>query len=244
MNRDKNIAVFANTLIQSKTVYKYTGIIDNMTAEPTLSKSEKVVLPNIHVTKDDCTVLIDPARGRGILVDSASMKHAGGGVRNGSTAQEEALCRQSNLIMAIDQLEFPLHNKTHGVYIPTVTFFKQGADYKYAPLAEPKTVDVVMLFSRPRNVFKDEDECYEYHVATFKSLIAFSNKYNAEYIILPPIGSGVFKNDPHTIAEALKDVLAEYQLVTVKDVYIACYTKQENYDAYQDVFQQMESGPK
>ncbi len=244
MNRGKNIAVFANTLIQSKTTYKYTGIIDNMTAEPTLSKSEKVVLPNIHVTKDDCTVLIDTGRGRGILVDSASMKHAGGGVRNGSTAQEEALCRQSNLIMAIDQLDFPLFNKTHGVYIPTVTFFKQGADYKYAPLAEPKTIDVVMLFSRPRNVFKDEDECYEYHVATFKSLIAFSNKYNAEYIILPPIGSGVFKNDPHTIAEALKDVLAEYQLVTVKDVYIACYTKQENYDAYQDVFQQMESGPK
>ena len=238
MNRDKNIVVFADTVSQSKTTYKYTGKVDNMTVAPNPGKNSNATLPNIHVTKDDCTVLIDTERRRGILVDSASMKHPGGGVRNGSNAQEEALCRQSNLIMAIDQLEFPLHNKTHGVYIPSVTFFKHGADYKYAPLAEPKVIDVVMLFSRPRNVFRSEVESYEHHVSTFKSLVAFANKYHTEYIILPPIGSGVFGNDPRTVARALNDVLAEYQLTTIKDIYIACYTKQENYDAYRDVFRQ------
>ena len=236
MNRDKNIEVFQDTVKQSKSTYKYTGTIDNMVSGPVLIKSENVKLPNIHVTKDDCTVLIDPARGRGILVDSASMKHPGGGVRNGSNAQEEALCRQSNLFQAIEQLKFPLHNKTVGVYAPKVTFFKHGADYKYAPLATPKDIDIVMLFSRPRNVFKSEDECYDYHVSTFKSLVAFANKYQTEYIILPPIGSGVFGNNPYTIAEALRDVLNMHELTTVKDIYIACYTKQENYDAYRDVF--------
>ncbi len=244
MNRDKNIEVFQDTVKQSKSTYKYTGIADNMVKEVVLEQKQPSRKPNIHITQDDCTVLIDATRGRGILVDSASMKHPGGGVRNGSNAQEEALCRQSNLYQAIEQLKFPLHGKTHGVYAPKVTFFKHGADYKYAPLAAPKDIDVVMLFSRPRNVFKSEDECYDYHVSTFKSLVAFANKYQTEYIILPPIGSGVFGNDPYTVAEALRDVLSMYELTTVKDIYIACYTKQENYDAYQDVFQFLPSGPK
>ncbi len=238
MNREKNIMVFQDTITQSKSTYPYSGTIDNLTTYTELAKSaNKVKLPNIHVTRDECTVLINPDElGQGILVDSASMKNPGGGVRNGSNAQEECLCRQSNLYQAIEQLKFPLHNKTYGVYIPSVSFFKNNADYKYAPLYQPKLIDVAMLFSRPRSVFNSEDECYEYHQTVFKSLILFANKYNAEYIILPPIGSGVFGNDPHTIAKSLRDVLYTYEITTVKNIFIACYTKQENYDAYSKVF--------
>lgn len=237
MNRDKNIAVFKDTLEQSKIKYKYIGTIDNMTSIPMTKPVEPVGMkPKIHVTSDDCTVLIDETR-RGVLIDSASLKHPGGGVRNGSNAQEECLCRQSNLYQAIEQLEFPLHNKTYGVYIPEVTFFKHGAVYSYCTLDMPKLVDVLMLFSRPRNVFKTEDESYKHHLTAFKSLVMFANKYRVEYIILPPIGSGVFGNDPNTVARALRDVLSMYPLDTVKDIYIACFNKTENYDAYTKMFQ-------
>jgi len=238
MNRDKNIAVFKDTVEQSETKYKYTGTIDNLATLPVLpsNKGVKVAMPKIHVSSDDCTVLIDEPHRRGVLIDSASLKHAGGGVRNGSNAQEECLCRQSNLFQAIEQLDFPLHNKTYGVYIPEVTFFKHGAAYSYGLLDEPKPVDVLMLFSRPRNVFKTEDESYNHHLIAFKSLIMFANKYRVEYVILPPIGSGVFGNDPRTVARALRDALSAYQLDTVKDIYIACFTKSENYEAYSEVF--------
>lgn len=240
MNKDKNIAIFADTLKQANLNYKYTGIIDNLTTEPTNSL-EKINEsngpgPNVHISNDDCINLIGHKSGRGILINSASLKHPGGGVRNGSNAQEENLCRQSNLYLALEKLTYPLHNKTFGIYLPNVTFFKYGAEFKYAPLEINKEIDILMLFSRPRNVFNDEQECYNYHLNIFKSLIVFGNKYNAEYIILPPIGSGVFKNNPHTVARALKDVLYTYKLSTVKDIYIACYNNTVNYTAYNSIF--------
>lgn len=243
MNRDKNIAVFKDTLEKANTIYKYDGIIDNMTIypNPALKKKDMPVnMPNIHVTPDDCTLLINDKR-HGILIDSASLKHAGGGVRNGSNAQEENLCRQSNLYKAIEQLQFPLHGKTYGVYVPRVTFYKQSAAYAYAPIdTGNKVIDIVMLFSRPRNVFSSEYESYNHHLTAFKSLITFANKYNIEYIILPPIGSGVFGNDPEIVATALKDALNMYELKTVKDIYIACFTEGQNYTAYRKIFDILE----
>lgn len=246
MNRDKNIAIFKDTLAQSKSLYKYDGIIDNIATEVELPiKNDNIThkdddinikFPKIHITMDDCTKLIKNDNDRGILVDSASLKNPGGGVRNGSNAQEENLCRQSNLYQAIEKLQFPLHNKTVGVYISDVTFFKAGADYKYAPLETNKKVNIVMLFSRPRTVFNTEDESYAHHLIAFKSLIAFANKYNAEYIILPPIGSGVFGNNPYTVAKALKDSIHMFEMPTVKNIYVTCYNNVANLNAYTSVF--------
>ena len=238
MNRDKNIAVFKDTVEKTAILYKYTSTIDNLAIKPTLENdtvTPDYVMPQIHITNDDCTVLIDNNR-HGVIIDSASLKNPGGGVRNGSNAQEECLCRQSNLYKAIEQLQFPLHNKTYGVYAPQITFFKHGAEYRYAPMEINKVVDVLMLFSRPRSVFTSETDSYNHHFTAFKSLITFANKYNVEYIILPPIGSGVFGNNPLTIAKALKDAVTMYKLNTVKDIYVACFNKTENFDAYNKVF--------
>lgn len=247
MNRDKNIAIFKDTLAQSKSLYKYDGIIDNIATEVKLPiKHDNTThkdgigskLPKIHITMDDCTKLIENNNDnkRGILVDSASLKNPGGGVRNGSNAQEENLCRQSNLYQAIEKLPFPLHNKTVGVYISDVTFFKAGPDYKYAPLETNKKVNIVMLFSRPRTVFNTEDESYSHHLIAFKSLIAFANKYNAEYIIIPPIGSGVFGNNPYTVAKALQDAIHMFEMPTVKNIYVSCYNNVTNMNAYTEIF--------
>jgi uncharacterized protein (TIGR02452 family) len=64
-----------------------------------------------------------------LLVNSASQLHKGGGVRNGATAQEESICRKSNLYLALNKVDdiigYPLFDKTKGIYLPNITIFQK-----------------------------------------------------------------------------------------------------------------------
>lgn len=249
--RARNVKVFTDTYTQTISRFPYQNTHESINGVPSTNLPKFTDRAfRIHVTKNDCVKDIPPDQ-KGILVNSASLKHAGGGVRNGSEAQEENLCRRSNMYMGLEGIEkhlhFPLHNKTCGILLPDVTFFKEGADRQYMMLEEPFKTDVVLLFSRPKNVFDDADDaasfhptksvdaCMDHHFAAFRSLIYFANKTKATYLVVPPIGSGVFRNDPHTVAKALMLALATYQLETVRDIYISCYTSTANYDAYTSV---------
>ncbi len=218
MSRSKRKLYFAETLEQAN---NYPKPVIYETVKPGQSlktKSCKSVDFIITVTKNDC---ID------ILVNSASLKNPGGGVRNGSQAQEEELCLQSNLYLALQNInkdmKYPLHEKTNGIYIPDVKFFRN----------KEFDINIVNLFSRPYDKIK---ETFNYHVDVFEPLIYFANKYEAEYLVIPPVGCGAFKHDPNLVAKALKHNLDYYQLDTVKEIVISCYTNEDNYDAFDYAF--------
>ena len=69
-----------------------------------------------------------------LVLDMANRYSAGGGVRTGANAQEEILCRESNLMKALVELEqqnqYPIP-EVGGIYVPGVQFFRADPSEGY-----------------------------------------------------------------------------------------------------------------
>ena len=169
----------------------------------------------------------------------ASATNPGGGVVNGSSAQEEALCRCSTLYFNLNVREMwdgfysphreardPLHNDDI-IYSPDVVVFKSDTAYpRTLPEAEWRKLDVITcaapnLRERPSNRMNmgDGDVRVEISAADLQTLherrlrrifdVAALN--GAEAIVLGAFGCGAFRNDPKVVAAAASKVVAEYR---------------------------------
>ena len=94
------------------------------------------------------------------VVNFASFAVPGGGVRKGSRAQEENICRRTNLFESIfrfidtlaKEYGLPLEDKRyplpihHGaIYSPSISVFRASEDKDYAFLDEPFAVDIITI---------------------------------------------------------------------------------------------------
>ena len=102
------------------------------------------------------------------LLNMASLYHPGGGVLQGSSAQEEDLCRRSTLAISLYQFSlpggrygdladmvgvkrraerYPMDNTYGGIYSPGITFFRGTRDEGYVLLDNPFQAAVISVAS-------------------------------------------------------------------------------------------------
>lgn len=194
----------------------------------------------------------------------ASATNPGGGVKKGSRAQEEAICRCSILYPVLDTKEnwrrfYKFHRDRHDarytdacIYTPGILVIKSDTD---APrrLAEDKwgRVDVITcaapnLRERPGNamnpstgtqVHLSDKELLALHEKRGRHLLAIAAKQGAEILILGAFGCGAFQNEPRVVAEAYKKVLREFEGV-FQEVHFAVYCSprdMRNYEVFKKV---------
>ena len=194
----------------------------------------------------------------------ASATNPGGGVRKGSRAQEEAICRCSTLYPVLDTKEnwaryYKFHRDRHDarytdacIYTPGILVIKSDTD---APrrLTEEKwgKVDVITcaapnLRERPGNamnpstgkqVHLSDKELLALHVKRGSHLLAIAAEQGADILILGAFGCGAFQNDPRVVAEAYKKVLSEFEGV-FQEVHFAVYCSprdMRNYEVFKKV---------
>ena len=194
----------------------------------------------------------------------ASATNPGGGVVNGSSAQEEALCRCSTLYFNLNVREMwdgfytphrmardPLHNDDI-IYTPGVVVFKSDTAYpRTLPETDWRTLDVITcaapnLRERPSNRMNsgDGDERVEIsaqdlqalHERRLRRILDVAAANGAEAIVLGAFGCGAFRNDPKVVAAAAKTVVADY-LHAFRTIEFAVYCRpgdSANYDAFAD----------
>ena len=150
-----------------------------------------------------------------LVLDMANKDSAGGGVRTGSNAQEEILCRQSNLIEALEKIErqggypFPV---TGGIIVPNVQFFRGDPQDQYAFLEQPFTADIFASAAfhqgdRPKNYAEYVEKTKE-KMRTMLRIAALRVAANInDSVILSAFGCGAFGNDPELIAQLYKELL-------------------------------------
>jgi len=235
------IEIFQHTHALASTEYPYTDKFINF---PITSKfhlklnGKNKILPLFEVTQNDCLddcyqLYSQYSNSKILLINSASSLRKGGGVTNGKNAQEESICRKTNLYLALEQidhsLEYPLHNKTKGVYLPNISVFKDE-NHQIIPTYN---VDVLNVFSRPRDKIKTEREFELIYGNIFESIVHVANTYQMDYIVIVPIGCGAFGHDPEMIAERLKYYINIYKLNTVQKIIVSCYTNDQSFDAFE-----------
>lgn len=236
MTRDTNRAEFAAILKHTKPAFDQTKpqIKYSLPDDPVELAPRKTAVPQVHVTNADCVEdLFDTHRGRSLIVNSASLKRMGGGVASGATAQEEHLCRRSNLYHFLkksnETIPWPLHGKVNAIYCRDVTFYLNPDHASTRPF-DVGTIEanVLSLFSRPVSA---ERNTYALHARIFKDLVYWLNRTRIDVAVLVPVGCGVFKHPPEIVAKAFYDTIETYEC-SCKEIYVSCYGNARNVAAF------------
>ena len=173
------------------------------------------------------------------VLNFASASNPGGGVVNGSSAQEECLCRCSTLYCNLTE-DFmwknfyqphrhaanPIHNDDL-IYTPDVVIFKSDTPYpRLLPQNKWTKVNVITcaapnLRERPSNAFNTGDgnqavkispaQLEQIHIQRGRKILATAAANKNEVIILGAFGCGAFMNNPEIVANAYTKLIKEFK---------------------------------
>lgn len=273
--RENNIRVFEDTLyrINQDDSLKENTFISIKGQK--LIKENDVVSYNAKKYNAPCKIYVTTNRtmeaaadyyGNKIAVlNFASATTPGGGVRKGSSAQEEALCRVSNLYLCLTdkklwesfyQKNRDAKNNIHTddiIYTPDVMVIKND-DYKTLQESDYFRVDVITcaapnLREVPANSFnRDEgkpiqlsdEELYKVHYKRAIKIMEVACANNVEVLILGAFGCGAFRNNPNVVAKAYKDAVEHFRHA-FKEIEFAVYCPPKdptNYNEFRAAFNQ------
>lgn len=195
------------------------------------------------------------------VLNFASATNPGGGVKNGSSAQEENLCRCSTLYPTLDQKRMwdlyysvnraqsdPLHTDAC-IYSPGIVICKTNESIPQRLLEDDfVSVDVITcaapnLREKPSNAYNPDsgdavhissDELYKLHLKRAKHILHIAAYNGVDMLILGAFGCGAFQNDPSVVAKAYHDALEDYgKYFDLIEFAIYCREwETENHDAF------------
>jgi len=208
------------------------------------SKCEKGDCPQFHILNQDCILATRDLVEQGYnpaLLNMASLYHPGGGVLQGSSAQEEELCRRSTLAISLYQFSlpggrygdladmvgvkrraerYPMDNTYGGIYSPDITFFRAPKDEGYALLDEPfkaAVISVASLNYNPKHGHNtlDNGNIPEADKPILKEKIRTILRIGAlkkhDSLVLGALGCGAFCTPPAQMARLFHEVLKEQE---------------------------------
>lgn len=243
MNKEERIAVYENTIrIAKKGSYmspqgKNITITDEdkmMKGTKFYGKKVKIDYPSlpkydttVKVIDCDCLYAAKELIDKGFnpcVLNMASFHTPGGGVINGSSAQEENIFRRTNIYKSLYQFNsigtqygvkqrderYPLDYNFGAIYTPYVTVFKGSDDTNYIPLEEPFKIGVVSV-AAVKNPRCENGKLVPWVVDTIKCKIrqifdvALENGHDS--LVLSAFGCGAYKTPPAEMARLFKEVL-------------------------------------
>jgi uncharacterized protein (TIGR02452 family) len=233
MNKDNLIKIFNDTV--NKTTQSPITI-KKLTKNNTIKYSKDL---KVEVLALDTVSALELFPSDTCVLNMASFKRPGGGVRSGSMAQEEELFRCSNLHHISKDL-YPLKDDEY-LYSKDVIFIKN----KYYQDIEPIKCDVITIAAPNLNIGgnynKEFAETSEYETLIKNKMRAMLNTEKST-LILGAWGCGVFKNNPLQIAELFNEVIAEKN-TNVKHIIFAVINDRNsvsnNYQIFKDTINEI-----
>lgn len=186
------------------------------------------------------------------VLNFASAVNPGGGVANGAMAQEECLCRNSNLLPCLKQQYLmkdyymphriannPMYSDKV-IYTENITVIKtDDAVPKLMPSKEWFNVDVITCAApNLRNVDNfNESDLFNIFCNRIDMILNSALKYEIDTIILGAWGCGAFKNPPQLVAKAFKQVIDDNFKYAFKNIIFAIKkSNNNNYKAFETAF--------
>lgn len=205
-SREYLIDVYNDTIRQIENGDFNTKLNSQKLTNRRIPKNNKIKKPGIIlVENDDCiNVALNLSKeGKTCMLNMASYKKPGGGVKTGAMAQEEELARRSNLMVGLDNRNFyPLQINEY-IYTQDVTFFKN----KYYENIDPFDCDVITIASVNLNGLDKPIDYEDVMSKKISTMLYTPHQYGCKNLVLSAFGCGVFKNDPHFVASMFKKLL-------------------------------------
>lgn len=232
MSREERIACFQDTLARCNS--------DELAAQTARAAAESRVYPAgfrsqrlYKVRTTEISVMEGTsfaaagenlANGKVAVLNFANPHYPGGGVANGAMAQEECLCRSSNLYPCLDQerlkADFYGYHREHTdyffsdrlIYTRDVTAFKDDAEIPlYLPEEQWLQVDVITCAAPylAQRKYTNQMALREIFRSRITNILEAAIDNGAEVLILGAFGCGAFCNPPEVVAAAFWDVLTQ-----------------------------------
>lgn len=278
--REENTETFRDTERMCKTCQRLRDAVDFSRSRQRLVLSEDEVARSASADGQPCNVIVSAKRTfeaaaayartmRTCVLNFASATNPGGGVVNGSSAQEESLCRTSTLYFNLNVREMwdgfysphrragnPLHSDDI-IYTPRVVVFKRDTD-RPTLLAEGDwyEVDVIScaapnLREKPSNrmnahdgnrrIAISPDDLRRLHERRLARILDVASANGAEAVVLGAFGCGAFRNDPTVVASAAAAVIPSYRTL-FRTIEFAVYCRSgdaSNYTAFRNIMRSM-----
>ncbi len=176
------------------------------------------------------------------VLNFASAVNPGGGVSNGAMAQEECLCRSSNLLPCLKQNHLmknyymphriandPMYSDKV-IYTKNITVFKtDDAVPKLMPSKEWFNVDVITCAApNLRNIDNLDDKLFNVLCRRIDLVLNSALQYGTDTIILGAWGCGAFKNPPQLVSKAFKQVIDDNYKYAFKNIVFAIKKSNNN----------------
>ena len=213
-------------------------VMDNavMYSEPVICMIDHIqpIETEVRVENKDCVLaakeLIDAGYNPAML-NLADLYTPGGIVEYGSGAQEENLCRRSNLILSLYQFsnarirqypdlglvqnaeQYPMNERYGGIYSGVVTFFRDPESSGSRLEDKPYNIPVISVaaLNGPRigtdGMMLPEEA--EITMDKMRTIFRIGKIHFHDSLVLSAFGCGAFANPPAHIAKLFRQVLGE-----------------------------------
>ena len=241
MNKNELISCFQDTLKRA-----HSGSLNEKTAESCRTNKiyKEGFVSNVPRRNEHSGVIVECGTtfaaamkylhiGKTVVLNFANPENPGGGVQYGAMAQEECLCRSSNLYPCLcdanvfyDYYEYHrnLKNTFYSdrlIYTKKITVFKDDNDI---PQILPEhmwfTVDVITCAAPyiAKRKYTNSTALLLLFKSRIRNIFEAARDNKADVIILGAFGCGAFKNPPLIVAEAFRQVICEQD-------YFKCFRK-------------------
>lgn len=197
---------------------------------------EKGIKPNVSVINSDTVSagVFYAQKGKTCIINMASYKRPGGGVKRGAHAQEECLFRCSNLIETIPESFYPL-KLNEGIYTKYALFIKNS---NYV-IIKPVKLDVVTVaainLNSKKEGFENTKEYKTLMKTKMKLMLSLASENDCDNLILGAWGCGVFHNNPKTVAKMFKEVI-DNNYFNIKNIVFAIINDHNSVDDNYNIF--------
>lgn len=273
--REMNRSIFQDTERMCKTDAELSAVTKISVANQRfIAEAEVIPTPELNIYKK-ANVVVSKKRsyeaakaykGNHVAVHNfASATNSGGGVVNGAGAQEECLCRCSNLYFCLNTPDMwgmfytphraahdPIHNDDI-IYTPDIVVFKTDTDRpELMERDDWYIVDVITcaapnLRETPSNRYNSGDgtravtpsnrELQVIHEKRLRRILDSAVINHADTVILGAFGCGAFCNEPQVVATAAANVVRDY-MYAFKNIEFAVYCRpsdDSNYRVFNSV---------
>lgn len=184
---------------------------------------------------------------KGVVIHNFSSGHSpGGGVRKGSKAQEEDLCRSSNLLLGLESFpEYYQDNKNYldgnecydKMIYSEVVFFKDG---KYNLIKNPMNVGVITYMAPCIRRGVTHERGAAIIERRLRHIIHCANAVEAEVLVTGAWGCGAYGNNPETVADIYYNILSE-GTGAIKKVVFAVYGDPTNQKVFRALTERLQA---
>lgn len=275
--RTKNAEIFRDTEHRYKSDSELIDIVQESTQNQVFIPEKSIVNVTEEAKANNAKVIVSSKRsleaaevyakqGKKVCVlNFASATNPGGGVVNGSSAQEECICRCTTLYPCLNNNDlwtcfYAPHRKTANplynndcIYTPNVCVFKSDINFP-EPLQKNEwwkvnilTCAAPNLRERPSNTMNPHAVYKQVKVtpAELEALltsrirrifeVAVANEN--EVLILGAFGCGAFRNPPEIVANVFNKVMQDYLGYFDTIEYAVYHTEREvaNYEAFKKI---------